>query len=245
MISKVVGINFLLQAIRSLLFLVGQLGTVVLYTPVAFIAYPLNPITRSQIIGYWAHFVIWWLKLTCGLSHQVDGRENIPDKPCVILSKHQSAWETIAFQQIFPAQAWVLKRELLHIPFFGWGLAATQPIAIDRNEGLRALDSVVKQGQDRLKQGRFVVVFPEGTRMPLGQKGRYNPGGAMLAVKANVGVLPVAHNAGKYWPRKGFLKRPGVIKVKIGPIIEVAGKRAKQVNQEAERWIEEAVSKIE
>ena len=236
--------DFLLQAIRSLLFLGGQLVSVVLFTPIAFIAYPLNPITRSRIIGYWAHFVIWWLKLTCGLSHQVEGRDNIPDKPCVILSKHQSAWETIAFQKIFPAQAWVLKRELLHIPFFGWGLAATQPIAIDRSEGLRALDSVVKQGQDRLKQGRFVVVFPEGTRMPLGQKGRYNPGGAMLAVRAKVGVLPVAHNAGKYWPRKGFLKRPGVIKVKIGPIIEVAGKRAKQVNQEAERWIEEAVLKI-
>ena len=237
--------GFLFQAIRSLLFLIGQLVTVVLYTPVALIAYPLNPITRSQVIGYWAHFVIWWLKLTCGLSHQVEGIENIPDKPCVILSKHQSAWETIAFQIIFPAQAWVLKRELLHIPFFGWGLAMTQPIAIDRKEGLKALDSVIKQGQDRLKQGRFVVVFPEGTRMPLGQKGRYNPGGAMLAVKAKVGVLPVAHNSGKYWPRKGFIKQPGVIKVKIGPIIEVTGKRAKQVNQEAERWIEEAVSKIE
>ncbi len=234
----------LFQTIRSLLFLVGQLVTVVLYTPVAFIAYPLNPIIRSQVIGYWAHFIIWWLKLTCGLSHHVEGRENIPDKPCVILSKHQSAWETIAFQLIFPAQAWVLKRELLRIPFFGWGLAMTQPIAIDRSEGLKALDSVVKQGQDRLKQGRFVVVFPEGTRMPVGQKGRYNPGGAMLAVRAKVGVLPVAHNAGKYWSRKGFIKRPGVIKVKIGPIIQVAGKRAKQVNEEAERWIEDAVSKI-
>ena len=188
--------------------------------------------------------MIWWQKIVCGLTYEVTGRENIPAGNGIILSKHQSAWETIAFQVIFPAQAWVLKRELLRIPFFGWGLAMTQPVAIDRSEGLKALDSVIKQGQNRLKQGRFVVVFPEGTRTPVGQKGRYNPGGAMLAVRAKVGVLPVAHNAGKYWSRKGFIKRPGVIKVKIGPVIQVAGNRAKQVNQEAERWIEDAVLKI-
>ena len=237
--------GFFVQVIRSLLFLLGQIVSIVLYTPVALAAYPLEPITRSKIISHWARFVIWWLKLTCGLSHSVEGLENIPDQPCVILSKHQSAWETIAFQLIFPAQAWVLKRELLRIPFFGWGLAMTQPIAIDRSEGLKALDSVVRQGQDRLRQGRFVVVFPEGTRMSPGEKGRYNPGGAMLAVKANVGVLPVAHNAGKFWPRQGFMKRPGVIKVKIGPMIQVSEKRAKQVNREAEQWIEDAVLEID
>ena len=206
--------------------------------------YPLNPITRSRIIGYWAHFIVWWLKLTCGLSHTVEGSENIPDQPCIILSKHQSAWETIAFQTIFPPQAWVLKRELLWIPFFGWGLAMTQPIAIDRREGIKALDSVIKQGLDRLQQGRFVVVFPEGTRMAPGEQGRYNPGGAMLAVKAQTAVLPVAHNAGKFWPRHGFLKNPGVIKVVIGPLISVIEKRPKQINAESKQWIENAVAKI-
>lgn len=226
------------------MFLLGQVATAVLYTPVALMAYPLNPILRSRIIGVWAHFIVWWLKLTCGLTHSVEGRENIPNQPCVILSKHQSAWETIAFQTIFPAQAWVLKRELLRIPFFGWGLAMTQPIAIDRRQGLKALDSVVKQGIDRLQQGRFVVVFPEGTRMAPGARGRYNPGGAMLAVKAQAAVLPVAHNAGKFWPRHGFLKKPGEIKVVIGPLIPVKNKRAKQVNEEAKQWIESTVAQI-
>lgn len=228
-------------ALRSLLFLVGQVVTVTLYTPVAFLAYPLNPITRSRVIGYWAHFVIWWLRVTCGLSHEVSGRENIPAESCVILSKHQSAWETIAFQTIFPAQAWVLKRELLRIPFFGWGLAMSRPIAIDRKQGLKALDTLVKEGKQRMDEGRFVVVFPEGTRMAPGEKGRYNPGGAMLAVAAKKCVLPVAHNAGEFWPRQGFLKKPGTIKLVIGPPISTEGKRAKQVNQESERWIEETM----
>lgn len=234
----------MIVALRSLVFVIGQVVTAVLFTPVAFLAYPLNPVTRSKIIGLWAHFIVRWLKLTCGLTHKVQGLENIPEQPCIILSKHQSAWETIAFQTIFPAQAWVLKRELLWIPFFGWGLAMSQPIAIDRSQGVRALDSVVKQGLNRLQQGRFVVVFPEGTRMAPGETGRYNPGGAMLAVKAKTAVLPVAHNAGKFWPRRGFKKQPGVIDVAIGPLIPVTGKRAKQVNAEAKEWIETAMARM-
>jgi 1-acyl-sn-glycerol-3-phosphate acyltransferase len=230
--------------IRSSLFLLGQLLAVVIYAPVAFAAYPLNPTTRSMIIGYWAYFVVWWLKVTCGLRHELRGAENIPRSPCVILSKHQSAWETIAFQTIFPPQAWVLKRELLRIPVFGWALAMTQPIAIDRREGVHALHSVAEQGVDRLRNGRFVVVFPEGTRVAPGERGRYNPGGAMLAVRAGVGVLPVAHNAGEFWPRHGFLKRPGVIQVVVGPMIDVEGKRAKKVSREAEQWIEAAMQDL-
>jgi len=229
---------------RSLLFLIGQVITIVLYAPVVFAVYPLKPVIRSRIIGYWAHFIVWWLKVTCGLRHEVTGSENIPKLPCVILSKHQSAWETIAFQTIFPPQAWVLKRELLRIPVFGWALAMSQPIAIDRSEGLHALQSVAAQGEDRLKNGRFVVVFPEGTRVAPGERGRYNPGGAMLAVRSGVGVLPVAHNAGEFWPRHGFMKRPGVIKVMLGPIITCEGKRAKQVSREAENWIETAMQQV-
>jgi len=230
--------------IRSLLFLIGQITTIVLFAPVAFAVYPLKPMTRSRIIGYWAFFIMWWLKVTCGLSHEVKGSENIPKSPCVILSKHQSAWETIAFQTIFPPQAWVLKRELLWIPVFGWGLAMTQPIAINRRDGRHALQGIAEQGIDRLENGRFVVVFPEGTRVAPGQRGRYNPGGAMLAVKAKVGVLPVAHNSGEFWPRHGFLKKPGVIQVVVGPMIRIEGKRAKQVSREAEQWIEAAMDDI-
>lgn len=233
------------QWIRSFIFFTGMLATAIVYTPVALAVSPLPPVTRSNVIGWWARMIVAWLRVTCGLTHRVVGLDNLPSRPCVILSKHQSAWETIAYQQIFPAQAWVLKRELLWIPLFGWGLAATRPIAIDRKAGLRALDGVVKQGSERLAEGRYVVVFPEGTRMPPGERGRYNPGGAMLAGKAGVPVVPVAHNSGSFWSRRGFLKRPGVIEVRIGPPIDVTGKRVKQVNAEAEEWIETQMVELE
>jgi 1-acyl-sn-glycerol-3-phosphate acyltransferase len=228
----------MLQWIRSLVFFAGMFLTALVYSPFAILVSPFPPVTRSRLIGWWAKMTVAWLRVTCGLSHQVKGIENLPAAPCVILSKHQSAWETIAFQEIFPPQAWVLKRELLWVPFFGWGLAATRPIAIDRSAGVRALEDVVKQGIDRLAGGRYVVVFPEGTRMPPGKRGRYNPGGAMLAKKAGVPVVPVAHNSGSYWSRRGFLKRPGVIEVRVGPPVDVQDKRPKLINAEAEAWIE-------
>jgi 1-acyl-sn-glycerol-3-phosphate acyltransferase len=233
------------QWIRSLIFFAGMLVTAILFSPVALAAAFLPPITRSNIIGQWARMTVAWLRLSVGLRHRVAGLEHLPQQPCVILSKHQSAWETIAFQDIFPAQAWVLKRELLWIPFFGWGLAATRPIAIDRKAGVRALDAVVRQGLERLQGGRYVVVFPEGTRMAPGKRGRYNPGGAMLAVKAGVPVVPVAHNSGSFWSKRGLLKKPGVIEVRVGPPIDTAGKRPKQVNAEAEEWIEAQMPDLE
>lgn len=235
----------MIQWLRSLLFFVGMLVTAIVYTPVAMLVSPLPPVPRSRLIGYWAKLIVAWLRLTCGLRHRVSGLDNLPPTPCVILSKHQSAWETIAYQDIFPPQAWVLKRELLWIPFFGWGLAATKPVAIDRAGGVRALDDVIKQGLDRLAGGRYVVVFPEGTRMAPGQRGRYNPGGAMLAHKAGVPVVPVAHNSGSYWSKRGFLKRAGVIEVRVGPPIPVDGKRPKQINAEAEAWIESQMPELE
>lgn len=234
-----------MQWIRSLVFFTGMLLTAIFYTPFSLAAWSLPPVARSRFIGGWARMIVAWLRFTCGLSHRVIGIDNLPEEPCVILSKHQSAWETIAYQEIFPAQAWVLKRELLWIPFFGWGLAATRPIAIDRSAGMRALDDVVKQGMDRLAGGRYVVVFPEGTRMAPGEHGRYNPGGAMLAKKAGVPVVPVAHNSGSFWSRRGFLKKPGVIEVRVGPPIDVADKRPKQINAEAEAWIEAQMVELE
>ena len=228
-----------IQFLRSLVFFIGMAISSVIYTPIALSVWFVEPVTRSRIIGGWAHFVVWWLRVTCGLRHEVSGLENLPDYPVVILSKHQSAWETIAFQTLFPAQAWVLKKSLLKIPFFGWGLAASHPIAIDRSRGVKALDSVITDGIKRLAEGRFVVVFPEGTRMSPGETSKYNPGGAMLAVKAKVPVLPVVHNAGVYWRRRGILKRPGVIKIKLGELIETEGKKARQINQEVQAWIED------
>ncbi|HSH41107.1 MAG TPA: lysophospholipid acyltransferase family protein [Arenicellales bacterium] len=235
----------MIQWIRSLIFFAGMLASAIIFSPIALAAAFLPPITRSNTIGIWARMMVAWLRYSCGLSHRVEGLENLPAQPCVILSKHQSAWETIAFQDIFPPQAWVLKRELLWIPFFGWGLAATRPIAIDRKAGVRALDAVVRQGLERLRGGRYVVVFPEGTRMPPGERGRYNPGGAMLAVKAGVPVVPVAHNSGSFWSKRGLLKKPGVIQVRVGPPIDTSGKRPKQVNAEAEEWIEAQMPELE
>lgn len=233
-----------MQFLRSVLFLSVQLVTAILYSPVAILAALLRPVPRSRLIGLWAHFVIWWLKWTCAITYEVHGIDLLPKKPCVILSKHQSAWETIAFQVIFPPHTWVLKRELLWIPFFGWGLAASRPIAIDRKAGAKALDRVAKQGVNQIRAGRYVVVFPEGTRVRPGEKGRYNPGAAMLAIRAGVPVVPVAHNAGKFWPRRGLIKRPGVIQVVVGPPIETSQLRARQITREAEDWIEGTMAQI-
>lgn len=207
--------------------------------------YPLPAVLRSRIIGYWARFIIWFLELVCNLKYEVEGLGNIPKVPTVVVSKHQSAWETIAYQVIFPPQAWVLKRELLWLPFFGWALAATQPIAINRATPLRALDQVVKQGKKRLTQGRWIVVFPEGTRMPPGKMGKFNPGGAMLAVKTGAPILPVAHNAGCFWPKQGFLKKPGTIKVIIGPAINTVDRKTKEVNQQVIEWMNKTMQQLD
>ena len=199
---------------------------------------PYKP--RYHLIAGWAYMMRWWLKVTCNLTHRVSGMENLPSEPHVMLAKHQSAWETIMFQTIFPPQAWVLKKELLKIPLFGWGLMASRPIAIDRSQNRKALDILVKQGTEKLAEGRSILIFPEGHRMAPGESGKYNPGGAMLAVKAGVKVVPVAHNAGLFWKRRGFLKYPGVIDLRIGPAIDTTDKKPRQVNEEAKAWIEAA-----
>jgi 1-acyl-sn-glycerol-3-phosphate acyltransferase len=174
-----------------------------------------------------------------GIDWRIEGREHLPTTPAVILSKHQSAWETMAFQMIFPPQVHVLKRELLWIPFFGWGLALMSPIAIDRGRGVAALRSIARRGRERLRQGFWVVVFPEGTRVAPGERREYQIGGAWLAAESGAPVVPVAHNAGLFWPRNAFLKRPGTVTVRIGPIIEAANRDPKTINNLAETWIEE------
>lgn len=224
--------------VRSAIFFAGMAVSAILFCPVALLSWPVPPVSRMRIIGLWARFICWWLAVTCGLRHQVEGLEHLPAAPGVILSKHQSAWETIMFQVIFPPQIWALKREALWLPFFGWGLAATSPIAIDRSTPVRALDRLLRQGREKLAEGRWVVIFPEGTRMAPGEQGAFHPGGAMLAVKAGVDVLPVAHDAGRYWARRGFVKKPGLIQVRIGSPIKTEAKKARAVNDEARDWIE-------
>ena len=182
-----------------------------------------------------------WL---CGLWWEVEGQENIPDVPSVIMIKHTTVFEAYAQLTIFPPQAWVLKRELLWLPAFGWGLAAMKPIAIDRGAGVRAVQQVVEQGKDRLANGIWVTIFPEGTRMPLGQTRRYGISGALLAQEAQVPVVPVAHNAGDFWPRRGLKKEPGRIQFCIGPPINPGNKTPRDLNLEVQAWVESKMQEI-
>jgi 1-acyl-sn-glycerol-3-phosphate acyltransferase len=150
--------------LRSTLFLLGQIITAPIFTFIALLSMPLHPVTRNILISGWARSMIWWLRITCNIRHEIKGLENIPTTPSIILAKHQSAWETLAFQAIFPTQVYVLKRELLWIPIFGWGLAMSSPIAIDRSAGREALKKLVAKGKARLEKGLWVVIFAEGTR---------------------------------------------------------------------------------
>lgn len=225
-------------ALRSLLFTLGQWLFTLPFSTLALLTFPLPPMVRYRYISLWARSMLWWLRVTCGIRYQVHGREHIPDEPGVILAKHQSAWETMAFQQIFPPQVWVLKRELLWIPFFGWALAMASPIAINRRAGREALKQMLKQGGDRLQRGFWIVIFPEGTRTAPGTRGKYHSGGAWLAVHCGSSVLPVAHNAGEFWPKNAFLKKPGTIHVSIGPPIAATGMQAEALNRQVEDWIE-------
>ena len=195
-------------------------------------------------LGNWSRFTLWWLKLTCNLSYEVKGEENIPEGPAIVLSKHQSAFETVALQAVFPAQTWVLKRELMWIPLLGWGLALMQAVAIDRKAGKKALRQVIEQGTDRLQKGLWVIVFPEGTRIAPGKTGKYGIGGAMLAAKSGYPVVPVAHNAGEFWEKNSFNKRPGIITISVGSPIDTKGKKAVEINELTKAWIEEETRAI-
>jgi 1-acyl-sn-glycerol-3-phosphate acyltransferase len=224
--------------LRSGLFWLSLVVVTPPYALVAIASAPLPRLARYRIISGWSRIVLWLLKAICGVRFKVAGREHLPKAPAVILAKHQSAWETIAFQQIFPPQVHVLKRELLWIPFFGWGLALMSPIAIDRGRGLSALRQIARKGKERLAQGFWVIVFPEGTRVAPGERRKYQLGGAWLAAHAGAQVVPVAHNAGRCWPRNSFVKRPGRVTVRIGPPIESSGRTPEAINALAEEWIE-------
>lgn len=228
----------MLQELRSIVFYVGLLPLTVIFSAIGIVILPLPRVWRYAIITRWSMLTIAWLRLSCGLHYRVSGADNIPPAAGVILCKHQSAWETIALQLIFPRQCQVLKKELLRVPFFGWGLASLNPIAIDRRAGTRALKVVLAAGAERIQDGWWVLIFPEGTRLPIGARGRYTQTGAALAARSGCPLIPVAHNAGAFWARNAMLKRAGTIDVVIGPPIQTADKPTKAVMREAEEWIE-------
>lgn len=228
----------ILAVLRSTLYMLLQIIITPPYALLTLACFPLSPHNRYRVTSSWTFIMLFLLRNLCGIRYQIIGAENIPKTPSIVLSKHQSAWETLAFQKIFPPQVWVLKKELLRIPFFGWGLAMTSPIAIDRSAKKKALEQIVEQGKDRLKQGFWIVIFPEGTRIPPGQRGKYRIGGAWLATHTNTLVVPVAHNAGELWGRNSFIKYPGTITVSIGEPIDPTGMEPGELNAQVEAWIE-------
>lgn len=199
---------------------------------------------RYQLARLWSKGTVTMARLLCGVRYEVKGLDNIPDTPCVVMSKHQSSWETYFLQVLFAPQSTVLKGELLSIPVFGWVLKALEPVAIDRSAKRNALKQVVKQGGERLSQGRWVVIYPEGTRIHPGQPTEFSNSGALLAQKNNANVIPVAHNAGECWPGKSVLLTPGVVTVSIGPVIESESHSAKALGQEAEQWVAKEMTNI-
>ena len=231
--------------LRSVLFALVEIVTVPPFALIALATFPLPRLTRYRIITLWSRLVVCAAERICGIRYRVRGVERVPRGPFIILSKHQSAWETLAFQVIFPPQVWVLKKELLWIPLFGWGLAMLSPIAIDRVSGPRALRQMLEQGRDRLAGGFCIVIFPEGTRVAPGKRRDYRAGGAWLAVQTGVPVLPVAHDAGMAWPRNALLKRPGLITVSIGEPIMPENMTPQELTARVEEWIEAEVQRLQ
>lgn len=235
----------LVQLAGSLVFTAFFLLWTFFYGIVFVIVCAFLPFPRRFVMArVWARVLLAGLRWTCRLDHRVEGLENLPSGAHVALWKHSSSWETFAMVAIFPRQVWVLKRELLWIPFVGWGIRQMHAIAIDRRSGHSAVSQVVEQGMRRLAEGDWIMVYPEGTRMPAGQTRRYGVSGALLAAQAGRFVVPVAHDSGYYWPRRGLRKTAGTIRVAIGPPINATGRDPRDVNEEAQRWIEEKIREL-
>ena len=199
------------------------------------------------VIQTWCRCATWLAKVVAGIHYEVRGLENIPQQPCVILAKHQSTWETFFLSALFEPLSQVVKRELLYVPFFGWAMAMLKPIAIDRSNPKAALKQLAKQGDERIKQGAWVLVFPEGTRIPPGQIGKFSRGGTALAVNAGLPVLPIAHNAGEFWPKAGWGKRPGTIQVIIGQPMYAEGEGPRaiaELNERAFHWVRQQQTEL-
>jgi len=225
----------MLMTLRTALFYFGYAATLIVHATLCVLigwALPLH--ARYRLTTQWNRFAIWWLGVTCGVRYRITGAEHIPATPFVLLANHQSPWETIFLYFYFVPICAILKRELLRIPFFGWALAILRPIAIDRSKGRSARSTLLVEGPKRLAAGLSVLAFPEGTRAEVGQEKKYFTGGADVAIAAGALILPVAHNAGIYWPAHKFAKRPGVIDVMIAPPIPAAGREARELTAAVE-----------
>ncbi|ANO53382.1 lysophospholipid acyltransferase family protein [Woeseia oceani] len=233
-----------MQLIRSLIFQVWFFATAVFFAALVVLCAPFSYATRFSIARGWGHAMLWGGRFFCGLDYVIEGKENIPSNASVIMIKHSTVFETYAQLITFPPQTWVLKRELQWIPIFGWGLALMKPIAINRSAGRRAVTQVIELGKKRLASGIWVSIFPEGTRVAAGEKKKFGVSGAALAVEAGCLIVPVAHNAGEFWPRRGLTKKPGLIRFCIGPAIDPAGLTPKEANELVREWIENKMAEI-
>ncbi len=230
---------------RNIVFSVGYaLLTLVSSVMVMTLFWLLPAGKRFHVYALWCRLVLAWLRVTCGVRYELIGGDNIPEEPAVILSNHQSTWETFFLYQLFSPVVPILKQELLNIPFWGWALRLQKPIAIDRSRPRQASQSIARQGTERLRNGMSVVVFPEGTRAAPGRVGRFARSGAQLAVDSQAPVVPVLHNAGFCWPSGGGLKRPGTIRVLIGEPIDTRGKDSRTVAREYEQWVDEHMAEL-
>ena len=240
----------LLQRLRTLLFYALLSSSSLVWCIFAVLLAPFMSFSRRYhlIIRSWCRLAIWLARVIARIDYQVLGAENLPAQPCVILAKHQSTWETFFLSSLFEPLSQVVKRELLFVPCFGWGLATLKPIAIDRDNPKTALRQLARLGRQRLDEGCWVLIFPEGTRIPVGQTGKFSRGGASLAANAGLPVLPIAHNAGRFWPKEGWAKYPGTVQVVIGEpmFAEDASPRAiADLNQRAEAWINARVAELD
>jgi 1-acyl-sn-glycerol-3-phosphate acyltransferase len=233
-----------MNLIRSIIFLILQTVLTLVFSMVALFSLPFSAHARYRLITGYNRLVIWLARWVIGIRYVVQGAENLPSRPAIILAKHQSAWETVAFLFLFPPVSPVIKRELLRVPFFGWAFRLLSPIAIDRGAGREALKQIVVQGKQKLAQGFWVLVFPEGTRVAPGEKGRYGIGGGWLAAETGAPIVPVAHNAGEVWPKNAFIKRPGIVTVSVGPVIDSTGKSAAELTRAVEAWIETEMTRL-
>ncbi|MCY1285726.1 1-acyl-sn-glycerol-3-phosphate acyltransferase [compost metagenome] len=239
------------QAIRTVFFYLLLSLSALVWCLIGMLCLPLlgNFRTRYRfIVQTWCRFAVGLARVMVGLRYEVQGAENIPAQPCVILAKHQSTWETFFLSGYFEPLSQVLKRELLYVPFFGWAIALLKPIAIDRDNPKAALKQVAQKGHQRLQQGCWVLIFPEGTRIPVGQMGKFSRSGAALAVNAGLPVLPIAHNAGEFWPKAGWAKFPGTIQVKIGPAMHAEGEGPRaiaELNERAYAWVEQVQHELD
>src|SRR5947199_8425064 len=235
-----------MSELRSLFFALFQLIVTPIYAILVLLAFWLPPVPRFKFITGWCLINLWAARWICGIKHRIIGAQNIPpaSTPHIVMSKHSSTWETLALNFLFPPLAFVAKKELLSIPFFGWAFMLASPITIDRKAGMDAMQQIAGQGRERLRQGFWIVVYPEGTRIRAGTRARYKTGGARLAIALGVPIVPVAHNAGYLWPKGVLGKRSGTVTVSIGPPIRPEGKDMQRLTDEVETWLEDEVARL-